>query len=212
LALVLCASAAAPGSGCALQAPARALSAGEPMAAVWRERHVEFLYRGRTSRYSCNGLREKVRALLLDLGVRRDLTIVPLGCRDYDREPSGAGESKLEIAFSSPASRAAAATRPQEGDDAIDARFEPFSIETDALRNMGIGDCELVQEFARQLLPKLATRKVKQDVHCVPDQPGGSRFLVRGEILKALRSGEQWRNEQRRDERRRGERRLPLER
>ena len=178
------------------------------MAAVWRERHVEFSYRGRTSRYSCNGLREKVRALLLDLGVRRDLTIVPLGCRDYDREPSGAVEPKLEIAFSSPALRAAAATQPQEGDrDAIDARFEPFSIETDALRNMGIGDCELVQEFARQLLPKLAARKVKQDVHCVPDQPGGSRFLVRGEILKALRSGEQWR-----DERPRDERRLPLER
>ena len=53
-------------------------------------------------------------------------------------------------------------------------------------RNMGIADCELVEEFARQILPKLATRDLKQDITCVPYQQSGSRFLVRGEILRTL--------------------------
>ena len=69
---------------------------------------------------------------------------------------------------------------------AIDASFQRFTITSDAFRNMGIGDCELVQEFARQILPRLAARDVRQDIDCVPYQPSASRFFVRGEILKAL--------------------------
>jgi hypothetical protein len=68
---------------------------------------------------------------------------------------------------------------------AVDARFETFTITSDAFRNMGVADCELVEEFARQILPKLATRNVKLDIACVPFQQSGGRFLVRGEILRA---------------------------
>jgi hypothetical protein len=53
---------------------------------------------------------------------------------------------------------------------------------------MGAADCELVEEFAHQVLPKLATRNLKQDITCVPDQQSGGRFLVRGEILRSLPS------------------------
>ena len=52
-------------------------------------------------------------------------------------------------------------------------------------------DCELVQEFSRQILPKLVTRSLKRDITCVPFQASGSRFLVRGEILKPLPRAEQ---------------------
>jgi hypothetical protein len=51
---------------------------------------------------------------------------------------------------------------------------------------MGIADCELVEEFARQILPKLVTRDLQQDITCVPFQQSGSRFLVRGQILRTL--------------------------
>ncbi len=68
----------------------------------------------------------------------------------------------------------------------VDARFEAFTIASDVFRNMGIADCELVEEFAHQILPKLAVRDVKQDITCVPFQQTGGRFLVRGEILKTL--------------------------
>ncbi len=164
---------------------------GDPMAAVWKEQRVVFHYAGRTAQFSCDGLRDKVRAMLLDLGARRDVKIVPRECRDGDRSPARTGGPRLNIVFSSPALPDAAARPLSEGDlAATDARFERFTITNDAFRNMGIGDCELVREFARQLLPKLSVRDVRRDIVCVPYQPGSSRFFVRGEILKSLPSGE----------------------
>jgi hypothetical protein len=182
------AAAASPGAG---PASAPAAIAGNPRAAVWRAQRVEFFYVGRTSRYSCDGLRDKVRAMLIDLGVRRDLTIVAIGCAGYDRVSAGPAGLRLKIEFSSPALPESGAKPLREGDlAAVDARFQAFRIASDAFRDMGIGDCELVQQFAQQLLPKLAVREVHQDVVCVPYQPNASRFLVRGEILKPLPPGE----------------------
>src|SRR5271170_1760556 len=75
-----------------------------PMPAVWKEQHLSFTYMGRTSRYSCDGLRDKVRALLLDLGARRDLKITALGCEDtVARARQGSLGPSLSIVFSAPA-------------------------------------------------------------------------------------------------------------
>ena len=144
---------------------------------------------GRTSRYSCEGLRDKVRAMLLDLGARRDMRHHGAGlrrCRRRAGRPGSLGPS-LNMVLSTPALPDAAAKPLHPGDlAAVDARFEPFTITSDAFRNMGIADCELVEEFARQILPKLATRNLKQDITCVPFEQSGSRFLVRGEVLRTL--------------------------
>ena len=132
-------------------------------------------------------LRDKMRAMLIDLGVRRDLTIVAIGCAGYDRMSAGPAGLRLKIEFFSPALPETGARPLREGDlAAVDARFQGFRIASDAFRDMDIGDCELVQQFAQQLLPKLAVRDVHQDIVCVPYQPNASRFLVRGEILKPL--------------------------
>jgi len=141
--------------------------AGSPVPAVWKEQRLDFSYMGRTARYSCEGLRDKMRSLLLDLGARRDLKVSLLGC-------------------SSPVLPDAAAKPLRPGDlSAVQARYESFTLTSDAFRNYGVGDCELVEEFARQILPKFATKDVKQDITCVPYQASGSRFFVRGEILRA---------------------------
>jgi hypothetical protein len=165
---------------------------GNPVPAVWKEQRLDFFYMGRTARYSCNGLRDKVRAMLLDLGARRDIKIVAIGCEDYDRLRADSLGPSLHIVFSAPALPDAAAKPLNQGDlAATDARFETFTITSDAFRNMGIGDCELVEEFTRQILPKLVTRDLQQDITCVPYQQSGSRFLVQGKILKALPRAEQ---------------------
>ena len=125
--------------------------------------------------------------MLLDLGARRDLSVVALGCGSEDRGSGTSSALRLGIEFSSPALPEPRGQPRRDGDlSAVDARFQPFRIASDAFRNMGLGDCELVQQFTRQLLPRLAVRDVKQDIVCVPYQPGRSRFLVRGDILKAL--------------------------
>jgi hypothetical protein len=186
--------AAAPGAPAPVAPSAASPSArsGNPLPAVWKERHVSFTYVGRTARYSCDGLRDKVRAMLLDLGARRDARLVAIGCGDDGRPPVHAMPLSIDITFSAPALPDNAAKPLHLGDlAATDARFEPFTIASDAFRNMGIGDCELVEEFTRQILPRLATRDVKRDITCVPYQQSGSRFLVQGEILKTLPRAEQ---------------------
>jgi hypothetical protein len=165
---------------------------GNPMAAVWKEQHINFFYMGRTSRYSCEGLRDKVRAMLLELGARRDLKIAAVGCEDYDRVRVNSLAPSLNIIFSAPALPDASAKPLHEGDlAATDARFESFTITSDAFRNLGVGDCELIEEFARQILPKLVTRELKRDITCVPYQQSGSRFLVKGKVLRPLPAAQQ---------------------
>ena len=163
---------------------------GTPIAAVWKEQQLRFFYMGRTSRYSCDGLRDKVRAMLLDLGARRDLRIDALDCEGAAaRTRLDAPGPSLNIVFSAPAPADPKAKPLHAGDlAAVYARFETFTITSDAFRNMGVADCELVEEFAHQILPKLVTRHVKQDITCVPFQQSGGRFLVRGEILRTVPS------------------------
>jgi hypothetical protein len=180
------------GVGLMLFAPIRPADAqngaGIPIAAVWKEQHLNFFYMGRTSRYSCEGLRDKVRAMLLDLGARRDIRVTALGCDDAAARgrPGSLGPS-LNIVVSTPALPDTSAKPLHPGDlAAVYARYEPFTNTSDAFRNMGIADCELVEEFSRQILPKLAARILKQDITCVPLQQSGSRFLVRGEVLRTL--------------------------
>jgi hypothetical protein len=188
------------GSGLLLGLPLLALpllangaESGNPLAAVWKEQRLSFTYMGRTSRYSCDGLRDKMHAMLMDLGARRDLKITAIGC--VEARPStrlGFLSPSLAVVFSSPSLPDVAAKPLHAGDlAAVDARYEPFTLTSDAFRNFGIADCELVEEFAHQILPKLATRDVKEDITCVPYQESGSRFLVRGQILRALPRAEQ---------------------
>ncbi len=165
-------------------------AATQPVQAVWREEHVNFFYRGRTARYSCDGLRDKMRALLLDLGARRDLQIVPLRCAGTAHARHHSAGASLSITFAAPALPDPARKPLHPGDlAATGARFEKFTITSDAFRNMGVGDCELVAEFTHQILPKLVTREVQHDINCVPYPLRGGRFWVRGEILRPLPVG-----------------------
>ena len=49
-------------------------------AAVWKQQKFNFIYQGFTTKYSCDGLRDKMRDILLQLGARRDLKLGYWGC------------------------------------------------------------------------------------------------------------------------------------
>jgi hypothetical protein len=158
------------------------------MPAVWKEQCIDFSYFGRTSRYTCEGIRDKLHAILAIMGVRREIHAVTVGCADTG-DPRDLREMSptVHLVFSSPSLPDASAKPAHAGDLApLDAQFEAFSIVTDAFRNMQPGDCELVEEFVRQVLPKMTTRNVESDVTCIPHQLSGSHYSVRGEVLKPL--------------------------
>jgi hypothetical protein len=176
------------GVGWMLAASAQVADGGAPISAVWKEQRLNFFYEGHTSRYSCQGLRDKVRAILLDLGARRDLKVTALVCEQPTaQERLAAVGPSLTIVFSAPALPDPRVKPSRPGDlAAVDARFESFTLAADVFRNMGAADCELVEDFARQLLPKFVTRDLKYNITCAPFQQSGGRFLVRGEVLKSL--------------------------
>jgi hypothetical protein len=138
---------------------------------------VRFAYLGRTSRYSCEGLRERVRALLLDLGARRDLRVVSVGC-----DPAGGSESSLDVDFFSLSPRDASLSA-SEAAASVASAYEPFALAIDPFRNIGVADCELIEDFALQIMPKFATRNLQAKIACELPQGGGG-FVLRGEILR----------------------------
>jgi hypothetical protein len=158
---------------------------------VWREVHLDFSYLGRTSRYSCEGLRGKVRSLLSQLGARRDLRLHASGCEETGNPPRrGRMNPGVTMIFRVPAP-ADASVKPMHANEfsPVQARYEPFTITVDAFRNMGVGDCEFVADFVHQVLPRFAVRNLTEDIRCLPNQLSGSRYRVQGEVLKAEQGG-----------------------
>jgi hypothetical protein len=48
--------------------------------AQWTPKQLHFVYLGFTSKFSCDGLADRVRSVLLLLGARKDLQVSPSGC------------------------------------------------------------------------------------------------------------------------------------
>lgn len=160
-------------------------AAGSAVQAVWKEQRMDFSYMGRTARYSCQGLRDKMRSLLLDLGARRDLKVSLWACDESAPLRRGYLGPRLSLVFSSAQLPDPSAKPLHPGDlSPVQARFESFILTSDAFKNYGVGDCELIEEFARDILPHFAARNVTRDITCVPYQASGSHFVVRGEILR----------------------------
>jgi len=165
--------------------PVAAYASGDEPA-VWRPQHMHFVYMGRTSLYSCDGLRDKVRSMLLNLGARRDLRIQAIGCEDFGGAVRISGMTpSLNIDVSMPALADSVPKTTHPGETPVAANFQAFTITSDVFRNLGVGDCELVEDFVHQILPKLTVRNLKQEVTCIPHQISGSHFLVRGEFLRS---------------------------
>src|SRR5215472_13154586 len=52
----------------------------DSQAAVWTPKELTFVFMGFTTHYSCDGLRDKIRHVLSELGARRDFKVDDYGC------------------------------------------------------------------------------------------------------------------------------------
>ena len=66
---------AAAATAVLLCSPVHAATNESGQAAVWTPKELRFVYTGFTSRYSCDGLRDDVRSVLLELGARSDVKV-----------------------------------------------------------------------------------------------------------------------------------------
>lgn len=151
--------------------------------AVWTQHVVDLQYMGFTTRYTCGGLKSKVRLLLKHMGVRDDVKILERGC-EYGYQKV-ADFPRLKITFWAPAV-------PEQGDkdpgEPVLGVWKPVVIKRDTPRGLEMGDCELVEIFRDRVMPKFTTRDMQGDVNCIPHQLVGNRIDLRFEVLTGVKS------------------------
>ncbi len=152
-------------------------------AAAWKRHEVDFPYMGFTTRYTCGGLKSKVRLLLKHLGVRDDVKILERGCEfGFQRV---ADFPRLKITFYAP-ELPEAGTR-DVGEPVLGV-WKAVVIKRNSPKGLEMGDCELVEIFRDRVLPKFVTRAVEGDVNCIPHQLVGNRIDLRFEVLTGIQS------------------------
>lgn len=162
--------------------PALASDSGlEEAAAAWKKHEVELPYMGFTTRYTCSGLKSKVKLLLKHLGARDDMKIRERGC-EYGYQLV-ADFPRLKIEFYAP-------ELPEPGardvGEPVLGVWKPVVIRKNSPRGLEMGDCELVEIFRDRVIPKFLTRNVQGDVNCIPHQLVGNRIDLRFEVLTGV--------------------------
>jgi hypothetical protein len=144
----------------------------------WQQHKYSFAYLGFTSTYSCDGLADKLKTLLLAAGARPDAKSEPGACaRGFGRPDKFA---RADLTFYTLAPLAANANEAP-----VDGIWRVVAFGYQSPRGLQIGDCELVEQFKYQVLPMFTTRNVAQQTTCIPHQESGSVINLKFESLVA---------------------------
>lgn len=151
----------------ALLAAVPALAAAQDgVSAVWVPKHVQFVYQGFTTHYSCDGLQERIRSMLEKLGAQ-DLKVRRMGCV----RPSGPTlfpGVNVDMRVLVPASSSAA--KDKAAGPAVQAQWQEVVLMPANADLNEQGNCELIEQFKETFLPLFTTRNVKYGSTCVPHQ------------------------------------------
>jgi hypothetical protein len=164
---------------CAPAAWAAAPDADNAQVAAWTPKELRFVYQGFTTRYSCDGLREKMRSALLALGARKDLTVREGACSTPSGRPDPFPGVNIKMQVLTPLTAAPAA--PDATAVAAHWKSVDLRLNRDALSESG--DCELIEQIKQSILPLFTTRNVEYSSNCVPHQLSVGGTLLRAEVL-----------------------------
>ena len=178
-------------SAAAIAAPADAPGADAPGAVaqgaavlrdqgVWQKHEYTFAFMGFTTTYSCDGLADKVKLLLIAAGARQDAKSRPGACASGFGRPDKFARASLTFYTLAPAAGGASPdSKP------VDAMWRPVTFAYRSPRELTTGDCDLVEQFRNNVLPLFTTRNVDNHTTCVPHQESGSDISLRFESLSA---------------------------
>jgi hypothetical protein len=176
--------------------------AGPTVSAMWLEQDWYQSHTGFTTYYSCDGLRDKVRSLLRQLGVRDDLKVSSAGCSSSTGiEQFPRLRIKVASAVEATPERLAALEERREQIELIakvnekrpdyDRQSLQFAarkriVEFRDRRGSAIeqGDCEFMETFADDVLPKIGARIVEREIRCAPHQVSMNSIRLVVEVLE----------------------------
>lgn len=136
----------------------------QTVSAKWVKHEVTLTYMGVTTHYSCSGLRDTVKGLLIELGAQPGFTVSDAGCSPMERPT---WNPSVDLRFAS--------LQPANGTDALNANWKAVDLVT--ARRLGPGDCELARQVVVELLPLFASRNLVSSTVCVPNQTTGDVVL-----------------------------------
>jgi hypothetical protein len=144
--------------------------------AVWTQKKFTFIYQGFTTKYSCDGLRDKMREVLLKFGARRDLKLGYWGCAGRSGVPDPFPGVSVTMNVLVPADD----PKAPAGEPAVPSHWKPVSLKLDRDTLSEAGECELVEQVKQKILPYFTTRNVDFKSTCVPHQlsPGGTQLTA----------------------------------
>jgi hypothetical protein len=160
------------------QAAAGQVATDGSQPAVWTQKELTFVYQGFTTKYSCDGLRDKMRGVLLQLGAKKkDLKVNEYGCTSSFGRPDPFPGVQIKMSVLQPA--AADSKQPPVG-----AHWTPVDLKLpDSTFSNDSGECELVEEIRAKILPSFTTRDVNLRDNCIPFQQTATRPTLKLEVL-----------------------------
>ena len=178
-------------------------AATDVVQAVWKPQTLDFHYQSFTTFYSCTSLAEKVRRILIELGSNPQTRVRVSGCEsgsEIARMPlvrittsvpvEATPEALADLEKTRPVRELAARVRNDrakgiELDQQFPAQWKRVSLSRGSL-GLSPGDCELVEQIERKLLPKLSVRVVMSNTRCTPNQTSLGQPRLEVEALAAL--------------------------
>jgi hypothetical protein len=149
-------------AGAASAAPPTDTTGAPP--AHWVQRTFEYTYMGFTTHYSCDGLVDNVRDLLLKLGARKkDLEIQSYGCiRLEGVEPFPGLKARFWVLVPG------AADEGKGGGTVQATQWQTVDLVRQTDYRSDQGRCELLEQLKRQALPLFTSRNLNFHSSCVP--------------------------------------------
>jgi hypothetical protein len=165
------------------------VAAGASTAGVWQKHEYNFAYMGFTSTYSCDGLADKIKLLLLAAGARKDAKSEPGACASGFGRPDKFARASLTFYTLVPGAAenpGTPGTPGTPGSPAVAGSWRAVSVTDRSPRDIRVGDCELVEQFRNSVLPMFTARNIVDHTTCVPHQESGSSIDLQFESFSVV--------------------------
>ncbi len=157
--------------------PAAAAS-DKPVAAEWRHQKVDLPFAAFTAFYTCTGLEDKMRLILLAFGARPDdLKVRAYSCDRAQNQPNKSAWVSVEFSSLVPAADPTAT-------GAVKATWKNVRLAPSRPHDMGMGECELIEQMGDMVKKGFTLRNLEYHTTCVPKQVSVGDYSVSAQSLQ----------------------------
>jgi len=166
--------------------PEAQATAADPVQAIWKHQEIAFYFQSFTTFYSCTGLEGKLERIMRELGVHARVKVRSADCpysvarmprvvmqviSPVEATPEALADRDKNKSVRELAQRVRGkkSEHPLDSLEEFPAQWRRVSLSRGRL-DLQPGDCELIDELQKKVLPKLAVRTVRDDVQCSPNQ------------------------------------------